>query len=111
MACRQCDNRLNRAGFFVRPCSLEKYERIGAMPDEYAPQSYANIAESAAAGADTITGRDGIFGHHKNGAIPVTYRTLSAAGTVPAIYRLNRCAASPRLSVILSAHCPDSAGD
>jgi len=81
------------------------------MPAEYAAQAYGKFRERATTVTETMTGRDEILGRHKNDAIPVTYRTLSASGTVAAIYRLNRCAASPRLSVILSAHCPDSAGD
>lgn len=81
------------------------------MPDELAAQAYGRFREFAADLAETNTCRDGIFGRHKKGAIPVTYRTLSAAGTLPAIYRINRCAPSPRLSVILCAYRPDSAGD
>jgi len=81
------------------------------MPDELAAQAYERLREYAADLAEPMTCRDVIFGRHKKGAIPVTYRTLSAAGTLPAIYRISRCAPSPRLSVILSAHSPDSAGD
>lgn len=81
------------------------------MPDELAAQEYEKIREYAADLAETMTCRDGIFGRRKKGAIPVTYRTLSAAGTLPAIYWLNRLAPSQRLSVNISALCPDSAGD
>lgn len=78
------------------------------MPDEYAAQRCANIAESLSALAETVGSEPRIFGLHKKGAIPFTYRAVTAAGTVPAIYRLNRCAASPRLSVIHSAHSADN---
>lgn len=81
------------------------------MPDEYAAQGYANIAESVAAVAETVGSEPRIFGLHKKGTISVTYQSFSAAGTVPAIYRLNRCAAYPRLSVILSAHSPHNVGN
>lgn len=81
------------------------------MPDELAEQAYEKLMEYAADLAETMAYRDGVFGHHKKGTIPVAYRTLSAAGTVPAIYRLNRCAPSPRLSVFLCVHRPDNAGN
>lgn len=81
------------------------------MPDKLAAQAYERLREYAAYLAEAMICRDGISGRHKKGAIPAIYRTLSAAGTLPAIYRIIRCVPSPRLSVILSAHCPDSAGD
>lgn len=81
------------------------------MPDELAAQAYERLREYAADLVEPMICWDGIFGRHKKGAIPVTYRTLSAAGTLRALYRIDRCAPSLRPFDLLSAYRPDIASD
>lgn len=69
------------------------------MPNEYDEQLSKISRESSAAFIQSTFDDARIFGRRKKGNNSDSYPGLSAAGTVPAFYRLNRCVASPRLSM------------